>query len=276
MRGRRAVVTAPPSLVSLRALRALTALVALGLLTAALLTTAVLAHVDSSGSARLEAVAPRRIALGHASTSGFAVALHIGEIGDGKTVVAVSVVAAVAAAVRTRRWRPVIASTATLGLLIACVETLKSLLGRRSPGPGGGSSTDFGVGGTAFPSGHSAGTLVVFGLVAALAFGPGGIHPSRLGHRVATCVAVVISAAVGIATIVLGWHWPSDVVGGWLLGTAVLVLGNALLRPPPHRGGRSETGGVTRDRRVRVRVEPTAGRTGGPVTTAEPAGSRRP
>lgn len=270
MRGRRSGVTAPAPLVSL------TALTALGLLTAVLLTTTVLAHVDSSGSARLEAVGARRIAVGHASTSGLAVALRVAETGDGKTVVAVSVVAAVAAAVRTHRWRPVIASAATLGLLIACVEMLKSLLGRRSPGPGGGSSTDFGVGGTAFPSGHSAGTLVVFGLVAALAFGPGGVHPSPVGHRVATCVAGVISAAVGIATIVLGWHWPSDVVGGWLLGTAVLVLGNALLRPPAHRGGLPDEPGVARDRRGGVRVEPTAGRTGGPVTTAEPAGSRRP
>jgi len=240
-----------------------------------LLATTVLARVDSSGSARLEAVGPRQIVLGHASTAGFAIALHIAEIGDGKTVVAVSVVAAVAAAVRTRRWRPVIASAATLGLLIACVETLKALLGRSSPGPGGGPSTDFGVGGAAFPSGHSAGTLVVFGLVAALACGPGGVHPSRVGHRVLTGLAGAISAAVGTCTIVLGWHWPSDVVGGWLLGIAVLVLGNALVGRPADRGGRSDGFGVARDRSGRTRVDALAGRVGGRATATEPAGTRR-
>jgi undecaprenyl-diphosphatase len=37
-------------------------------------------------------------------------------------------------------------------------------------------------------------------------------------------VAVVSVVGVGLTRVWLGVHWPSDVVGGWLLGATVVAL----------------------------------------------------
>lgn len=211
------------------------------------LRTDALDHLDRVWSERLEAAGGRPLGPG-LTVPAWSTATQLAQLGDGETVVAVPVVAATAAALATRRWRPVLASAATLGLLVGCVETAKVVLGRQSPGFGAGSPDVFGVGGRAFPSGHSAGTLVVFGLVAALLCGPAGIRPSRVAHGLLTLLALAVSATVGVCTVVLGWHWPSDVVGGWLLGIAVLVLGNALLGTPPRGGRAADPGPHGRDR----------------------------
>lgn len=70
------------------------------------------------------------------------------------------------------------------------------------------------------PSGHAVASTVVLGLLAALAL--------RYTRRVAVRVAVIVAAAVGIATIVvsrlyLGVHWLSDTLTSWLLGGAWLA-----------------------------------------------------
>jgi len=74
--------------------------------------------------------------------------------------------------------------------------------------------------GYAFPSCHAATAVLVWGLVVTLSW-PwlGG------GHRVTTVIAAVVIAAIAGATqAYLGVHWPSDVVGGWALGSLLLTL----------------------------------------------------
>lgn len=68
--------------------------------------------------------------------------------------------------------------------------------------------------GKSFPSGHAMTSLTVFGLLVILA-----VHR----RRAATVVAVVAVAAVGFSRLALGVHYLSDVLGGWLLGTAWLL-----------------------------------------------------
>ena len=34
-------------------------------------------------------------------------------------------------------------------------------------------------------------------------------------------VAVAVALVVGASRVALGWHWSSDVIGGWLTGIAV-------------------------------------------------------
>jgi membrane-associated phospholipid phosphatase len=163
-------------------------------------------------------------------------ALAIAELGDGQVIGVIATLTAVATALATRRGRVVWAPALTLGVLVGAVEGGKHLLGRAPPGTVGDQPHAFGVGGVSFPSGHSAGTLVVFGLVAALFCGPAGIRPSRRAHAWLTVAACLVSATVGTLTITVDWHWPTDVLGGWLLGGAVLIGGNVLLagagRPP--------------------------------------------
>lgn len=96
--------------------------------------------------------------------------------------------------------------------------------------------------GPSFPSGHALGSTVTFGVLL-LVFLPA--VPSRF-RRAAVFTAVTVVGVVGITRIALGVHYPSDVVGGWLLG--VLWLGvtasafrswreqEGLGRPPVSRG----------------------------------------
>jgi undecaprenyl-diphosphatase len=67
-----------------------------------------------------------------------------------------------------------------------------------------------------FPSGHSSGvaTLVTVALVLAWPV----LRPTA--RRVWLAAGVVLVVVVGLTRIWLGVHFPSDVVGGWLLGVA--------------------------------------------------------
>lgn len=73
----------------------------------------------------------------------------------------------------------------------------------------------------AFPSGHAMTATVVCGLLLWLLrlYGAG-----RVLWRVALAVAVVSVVGVGLTRIWLGVHWPTDVLGGWLLGALTVVL----------------------------------------------------
>ncbi|MER5863475.1 phosphatase PAP2 family protein [Kitasatospora sp. NPDC002040] len=81
--------------------------------------------------------------------------------------------------------------------------------------------------GFAFPSGHAFTSAVCAGL---LALAVARTHPGT--RRTATTLALAFGAVIGATRVYLGVHWPLDVLGGWLLATAWLLLGAALLRTP--------------------------------------------
>jgi undecaprenyl-diphosphatase len=59
-----------------------------------------------------------------------------------------------------------------------------------------------------FPSGHAVGSMAVAASVVTLAW--------RTRFRAAAiAVALVMLFAVGVSSVVVGDHWPTDVVGGW-------------------------------------------------------------
>lgn len=63
-----------------------------------------------------------------------------------------------------------------------------------------------------FPSGHAQGAVVNWGYLA-----------HRLRNRVFWAVAVLLIIGIGFSRVVLGVHFPQDVLGGWLIGLILLV-----------------------------------------------------
>jgi undecaprenyl-diphosphatase len=75
---------------------------------------------------------------------------------------------------------------------------------------------------SSFPSGHATSSMVFY-LALALA-----LSAHKPWHRTAAAGAVLLSLLVGISRVMLGVHWPSDVVGGWAFGMLWVLL---TLRP---------------------------------------------
>jgi undecaprenyl-diphosphatase len=76
----------------------------------------------------------------------------------------------------------------------------------------------------AFPSGHAMSALIAGALVLWLLCRCGA---RPLWRWTAGAVAVVSVAGVGFTRVYLGVHWLSDVVGGWLLGGALVAAAAA-------------------------------------------------
>jgi len=84
-----------------------------------------------------------------------------------------------------------------------------------------------------FPSGHSAMSPIVYlTLAGILAAG----EPNRAAKTLLVAVAAALVLAVGASRVYLGVHWPTDVLAGWAMGTAVALLATLVLhRFAPHR-----------------------------------------
>jgi len=78
---------------------------------------------------------------------------------------------------------------------------------------------------SSFPSGHAT-SSTIFYLSLALALTAG-----RSGWRfTATAAAIILSLLVGTSRVMLGVHWPSDVIGGWAFGLLWVLLTLRLAR----------------------------------------------
>lgn len=77
--------------------------------------------------------------------------------------------------------------------------------------------------GMGFPSGHAYTSMVLFGLLFYLAPTMLSVRRSKtLRLMRVTCLSMI--ALIGISRVYLGVHWPSDVLGGFLVGGIILSL----------------------------------------------------
>jgi undecaprenyl-diphosphatase len=111
--------------------------------------------------------------------------------------------------------------------------------------------------GYSFPSGHSALSMVAYGIVAVLFARQRGLPRWLRVVGVALAAALVVS--IGISRIYLGAHFPSDVLGGWLLGAVIVLLFASATRAVP-----DET----------AKLSPVSTSPGGGAAAADRAGPR--
>jgi len=141
------------------------------------------------------------------------------EVGGVFVLIGLAVVAAI---VLWRRGRPLIVAltpSISLALTGVAVSLAKAYFGRARP--------DLALhlvseSEPSFPSGHSADSTAVLlsiGLVFAVF-----VLRRPLARIAAVAVGVVVPVGIGLSRLVLGVHWPTDVVAGWALGGAVAVL----------------------------------------------------
>ena len=74
---------------------------------------------------------------------------------------------------------------------------------------------------SSFPSGHATSSMIFY-LTLAVALAPPG------WRRLAAAGALLLSLLIGVSRVMLGVHWPSDVVGGWSFGLLWVLV---TLRP---------------------------------------------
>ncbi len=157
----------------------------------------------------------------------------------GGTVVmpVIATVAAVALALWWRRWTPILLMAVAAGGSVLLTVIGKQSIDRARP-PQQFAVAPFETS-PSFPSGHTLNSWVILLLIAYLI----SCRVESRGCRISvTAVAVVLAVAMGLSRVYLGHHWLTDVLVGWTLGSAwliVVVTGHRLAltmaRRPPDR-----------------------------------------
>jgi undecaprenyl-diphosphatase len=68
-----------------------------------------------------------------------------------------------------------------------------------------------------YPSGHASNAIAFFMLAALIV--------PRANRQLWMGAAIAVSLLIGLSRPLLGVHWPTDVIGGWLLGLAFALIG---------------------------------------------------
>jgi len=161
----------------------------------------------------------------------------------GQRAVTVPLVLAAAAWVgrRDRVWRPLLVTAVALATLGVVGEAFKRWVGRLAPHA---PVVGLHAGGMSFPGGHAANVVLSGGLLLSLAR---STRSGRRHRRVLLAGWIAVSTAVGAASVLVGFHWVSDVAAGWLLGALLLTLTPPVHNRRPDRKTRRFTVGARSD-----------------------------
>ena len=125
-----------------------------------------------------------------------------------------------------RKWDSLAFFATNVLLAVVCVQALKFIFA--VPRPGAETLVPI-PGSFSFPSAHSFCSLIVFGMIGLLIFR--ALNRKGVPYNVAIVpgiILVIFAILIGISRIYVGVHWPSDVLGGWLLAGMWLPFASAL------------------------------------------------
>jgi membrane-associated phospholipid phosphatase len=128
----------------------------------------------------------------------------------------ITITVALLALIVRRKWRPALFWVSTFGGVAAFDLALKPILERP---PIGALSNGY-----SFPSGNAMGSMALLVAVGTLVSGG---HTRRLLFVVGSAVVI----AYGAALVYISWHYPTDVVAGWLLSLAWVSFLGLTIRP---------------------------------------------
>lgn len=157
----------------------------------------------------------------HRSDRITAVMSEVSKLGDAGFLAGIVLLGGLYLRGRSGSWVPLfVLAAAGLGAAVFGVTT-KDILSRTRP-PAAWMAAR--ASGWAFPSDHATCATAVYGALGYLIAATRDTWLARLSIWTA---AVFASLMIGISRIYLGVHWPTDVIGGWILAVAWLL---ALLR----------------------------------------------
>ncbi|MGO8804409.1 phosphatase PAP2 family protein [Candidatus Binatus sp.] len=92
---------------------------------------------------------------------------------------------------------------------------------------------------TSFPSGHATLSAITYLTIAALL---ARAYPSPILELYFMLLAALLTVLIGLSRIYLGVHFPTDILGGWCIGTA-WAIGCWVLMAWLQQGGQVEPPG---------------------------------
>jgi undecaprenyl-diphosphatase len=191
--------------------------VGFGVIVAAALVFAVIANALDPGHAldRLDFALSTAV-VDHASAHSRQVFARVTHLGDPLTLAVVCVAGAIVLVLRRER-------TLAFGLVVAIAgnavlnRALKSVFLRVRPPPEQAVPP---IDGWSFPSGHSSGAIVAYGMLAYVLIRT----TPRAWHLPALLLAAAMAFTTGCSRVFLRAHYPSDVVAGFASGAAWLAI----------------------------------------------------
>lgn len=134
-------------------------------------------------------------------------AIAFTKLGSGMVLVPVALVLAAALAIRRKRRAALFLFIVFGGRFL--IELQKLIVDRNRPGVAPHLEA---VATYSFPSSHAANSMITLIAIALLL-------PVRQRNRaIAVGIGLAMSLQIGASRVMLGVHWPSDVIGGWAFG----------------------------------------------------------